>query len=135
MDPLSVIGSVVGILAVTSKLTGSLVDFIRREVEAPASMHGIVAELSALRGCLSQLQPFMQGSKQAALSEARRRESLPVSQANKNLVLGYNIVTQLYIPVNYPQIKLVLAGMFTSIHHPVECNKFTLKRSSSLVGR
>lgn len=66
MDPLSVIGSVVGILAVTSKLTGSLVDFIRREVEAPASMHGIVAELSALRRCLSQLQPFMQGSKQAA---------------------------------------------------------------------
>jgi len=66
MDPLSVIGSVIGILAVTSKLTGSLVDFIRRERDAPASMHGIVAELSALRGCLSQLQPFMQGSKQAS---------------------------------------------------------------------
>lgn len=70
-----------------------------------------------------------------ALSEARRRESLPVSQANKNLVLGYNIVTQPYIPVNDPQIKLILAGMFTSIHHPVECNKFTLTRFSSLVGR
>jgi len=66
MDPLFVIGSVVGIIAVTGKLTSSLVDFIRRERDAPASMHGILAELSALRACLSQLQPFMQGSKQAS---------------------------------------------------------------------
>lgn len=66
MDPLSIFGCVLGILTVTGKLTGSLVDFIRREKDAPASMHGIVAELSALRACLAQLQPFMQGSRQAS---------------------------------------------------------------------
>jgi len=52
-----------------------------------------------------------------SLSEARRREGLPVSEANNNLVPGYNIVAQPVIPVISPQIKLVLAGMFTSIHH------------------
>jgi len=70
-----------------------------------------------------------------ALTEARRRERLPVSQASKNLVPSYKIVAQPYIPVNYPQIKLVLAGMFTSIHHPVGFNDFTLTLFSSLAVR
>ena len=62
MDPLSIAASVVGILAVTGKLTSGLIDFIRRERNAPTSMHGIVSKLSALRACLTQLQPLVQAS-------------------------------------------------------------------------
>ena len=86
-DPLSVIGSVVGIVAVTSKLTTSLIDFVRREKDAPASMHGIVTELSALRACLAQLQPFIQGSRHASSTRTSHVSVEQIIVVNTSCVL------------------------------------------------
>lgn len=70
-----------------------------------------------------------------ALSEARRRESPPVCRVNNSLIIGYNVVSQTVISVGYPQIKLVLAGMFTLFQYPMEGDKSTLTLFSSLAGR
>lgn len=53
-----------------------------------------------------------------ALSDARRREGLPASRAKNSSITGYNVVTHTVSSVNYPQIKLVLAGMCISVRHP-----------------
>ena len=86
-EPLSLIGSVVGIVAVTSQLTTSLIDFVRREQDAPASMHGIVTELSALRACLAQLRPFVQGSRHAPSNRASRVSLEQIFVVNTSCVL------------------------------------------------
>ena len=70
-----------------------------------------------------------------ALSEARKRESPPVSRINNGVITGYNVVSQTVSSVNYSQTKLVLAGMFTSLKHPIGCDKLTLTPFSYLTGR
>lgn len=65
------------------------------------------------------------------LSEAKRRESLPISRANNSSITGYNVVSQTVISVNYPQTKLVLAGMFTLFQYLMEGDNSTLTLFSS----
>lgn len=70
-----------------------------------------------------------------ALSDEKRRESLPASRAKNNSITGYNVVTHTVTSVNCPQIKLVLAGMCTSFRLPMKGDKFTLTLFSSFAGR
>lgn len=88
MDPLSIAGSIVGILAVTGKVTNSLVHFMQREKDAPTSMHAINSELSALKICLSQLQPFLQGSRQASRTRTSQISLDQIMVINTSCVLA-----------------------------------------------
>ena len=71
MDPLSVIASITGILAVSAKITKAATTFIRKERAAPASINHIITELSDLSVCLAHFQSFIQGA-----------DSIPVNQAD-----------------------------------------------------
>ena len=62
--------SVVGILAMAAKITGSLVEVVRKERAAPTSAQRIINEVSDLSLCLTRLKPFVDGIQSA--SEARR---------------------------------------------------------------
>jgi hypothetical protein len=55
MDPLSVIASVVGILAVAAKVSSALM----KHAGAPKSIRDVQAEVDAMRGALGQLQAFI----------------------------------------------------------------------------
>ena len=61
MDPLSLLASITGILAVAAKVTSILTELIRNEKDAPSSISNIVAEVSDLRACLAQLSPLIRG--------------------------------------------------------------------------
>lgn len=63
MDPLSLIASITGVLAVAAKITTSLTHFIQREKDAPNTTHNIVAEVSDLKICLTQLKSWIQDPK------------------------------------------------------------------------
>ena len=130
MDPLSIFGCVLGILTVTDKLTGSLVDFIQREKDAPASVHGIIAELSALRACLSQLQPFMQGSRQASPTRTSQISVEQLVIINTSCVLSlseldkpmdsfklqrpFSLLDKMRLAKNEPKIRELLSRVRTS---------------------
>ncbi len=77
MDPLSVIASVTGLLSVRAKITKALLDFIRKEKSAPASIRNILAEVSDLSVCLPQLSPFRRGTENAPKS---RQAAISVEQ-------------------------------------------------------
>jgi len=72
MDPLSVLGSIAGVLAVAAKVITVLTTFISRERNAPKSTRKIVDEVSDLSICLAQLVPIIRGtgrrSRRAAVS-------------------------------------------------------------------
>lgn len=63
MAPLSLVASMAGVLAVAAKITTSLTHFIHREKDAPNTTHNIVAEVSDLRICLTQLRSWIQDPK------------------------------------------------------------------------
>ena len=77
MDPLSVIASITGILAVAAKITTTLAAFIEKDRNAPKSIRRVLTELSDLRACLDQLAPFIQGIKGA---EESRKDGISVEQ-------------------------------------------------------
>ena len=62
MDPLSVIASITGILTSAAKISTVAATLISVWREALDSVRSIVAEMSALRVCLAQLHPFIQGT-------------------------------------------------------------------------
>lgn len=86
MDPLSVLASVTGILAVAAKITFVVTGFIAKLKDAPASTHNVVKEISDLSLCLKQLAPFVKGSKHADRS---REEVVSVEQV---VVLSTSLV-------------------------------------------
>lgn len=59
MDPLSVIASISGILAVAFKISNAASGLISSWKDAPNSLHSIVSEMAALSACLAQLRPFL----------------------------------------------------------------------------
>jgi hypothetical protein len=65
MDVISALASITGLLAVAAKIISVSADFIRKEKNAPRSMHHIVKEVSDLRICLARLLPFIQGIEDA----------------------------------------------------------------------
>ena len=77
MDPLSVIASITGILAVAAKITTALAAFIEKDRDAPKSIRRVLIELSDLRVCLDQLAPFIRGIRDA---EESRKEGFSVEQ-------------------------------------------------------
>ena len=77
MDPLSIIASVTGILAVAAKITTAVTGFVQKERDAPASAHSVLSELSELTCCLAGLRPFIHGTAQA---ERSRRDAISVEQ-------------------------------------------------------
>lgn len=66
MEAISVAGSVVGILSVTAKLATGLTELIERGKNVPDSVHNLASELNNMRGCLAQLQPFLQDAQRGA---------------------------------------------------------------------
>ena len=68
MEPLSIIASIAGILSATVKISSAASSLISRWKEAPTSIHGIIAEMSALGACLAQLKPYLQGIEAVPIS-------------------------------------------------------------------
>lgn len=87
MEPLSIIGSVVGILSVTAKLTAVCTSLAEKGKHVPDSMQSMVLELDGLRGCLGQLQPFLQGTEQAAITRSAMISMDQVVTINTSCVL------------------------------------------------
>ena len=75
MDPLSVIASITGILAVVAKITTALAVFIDKDRNAPTSVRRMLTELSDLRVCLAKLMPFIQGTRNA---DKARKDAISV---------------------------------------------------------
>lgn len=63
MDPISAAASIVGLLNAASKITESLVKFIRSVRDAPRLAQTVLLEISDVSACLSQLQRYLLGSK------------------------------------------------------------------------
>ncbi|KAL2038137.1 hypothetical protein N7G274_009084 [Stereocaulon virgatum] len=59
MDVISALASITGLLAVAAKIISVSPDFIKKEKNAPRSMHNIAKEVSDLRFCLARLLPFI----------------------------------------------------------------------------
>ena len=70
MDPLSVIASVTGLLAVIAKVSTTVNGIAKKMGNAPDSIHSLVNEISDLSVCLVQLQPFVRGTRSPARSRA-----------------------------------------------------------------
>lgn len=77
MDPLSVIASITGILAVAAKITAAVTEFIGKERDAPRSIRSVLMELSDLTSCLAHLEMFVRGAKDAPKT---RRDAISVEQ-------------------------------------------------------
>ncbi|KAL8782433.1 MAG: hypothetical protein Q9195_009641 [Heterodermia aff. obscurata] len=70
MDPLSMIASVTGLLAVIAKVTTTVNDIAKKIGNAPDSIRDLINETSDLSVCLVQLQPFVRGIQSPAASRA-----------------------------------------------------------------
>ena len=68
MDPLSITVSIIGILGMAAKVTGTLQEFVRKDASTAASALRIIAEVSDLSTCLARLQPLLQSMKDAPVS-------------------------------------------------------------------
>ena len=77
MDPLSIIASVTGILAVAAKATTTLTTFFTNMKKCPASAHSLLREITDLSACLSQVQAFLLGDQEA---DQNRMQLLMVEQ-------------------------------------------------------
>ena len=77
MDPLSIIASVAGILAVTTKLISTLTVFSKNVTRCPGSAQNILRETTDLHACVSQVQAFILGDQEA---ETSRMQLLMVEQ-------------------------------------------------------
>ena len=62
-EPISVIASITGLLAVTAKVAALAKEYIQKERNAPGSMSNVLQEMSDFSICLNQLQPFIQGTR------------------------------------------------------------------------
>ena len=62
-EPISVIASITGLLAVTAKVAALAKEYIQKERNTPSSMSNVLQEMSDLSMCLTQLQPFIQGTR------------------------------------------------------------------------
>lgn len=88
MDPLSVVASVTGVLAVTAKITSSLTGFVKREKEAPKSIQKVITEVSDLNVCLAQLAPYIQKFENVPKSRAAHISVEQVIVINTSCVLA-----------------------------------------------
>ena len=77
MDPLTIIASVTGILAVTTKVIATLTTFSKNVKRCPGSAHNVLREAADLHVCVSQVQPFILGNREA---ETPRMQLLMVEQ-------------------------------------------------------
>lgn len=71
------LASVAGILAVSAKITTAVTEFIQSVGDVPESTRSVLTEVSDLSLCLSQLMPFLRGTRTA---ERTRRDGISVEQ-------------------------------------------------------
>ena len=77
MEPISIIASITGVLLGAAQITKVVSDFIEKEKDAPKSAQSVVLELSDLSLCLSQLAPFIKGTRHA---ERGRQACISIEQ-------------------------------------------------------
>ena len=77
MDPLSIIASVTGILAVAAKVTTTVTTVFRNLKKCPASAQCVLREIADLGACVAQVQGFLLGDQEADQS---RMQLLMVEQ-------------------------------------------------------
>lgn len=77
MDPLSIIASVAGILAVTTKTIKTLTAFSNNVKKSPSSAQNVLREAADLHVCVSQVQAFILGEQ---IAETSRMQLLMVEQ-------------------------------------------------------
>lgn len=70
MDPLSAAGSIVGLIGVTATTTRILKTFINTVKNAPDLAKNVLAEVTEISACLTQLQAFLLGTKVMSRSRA-----------------------------------------------------------------
>lgn len=87
MEPLSIAASVVGILSVTATLATGLTELIAKAKDVPESIRSLVTELSNVRACLAQLQPFLQDSERRLTSRSAMISLEQVLTINTSYVL------------------------------------------------
>ena len=95
MDPLSILASVTGILAVAAKITTVVTKFHQSVGYVPASTRSVLTEVSDLSLCLGQLTPFLRGTRTA---EKTRRDGISVEQVvaiSTSLVLSISELEKL----------------------------------------
>ena len=95
MDPLSILASVTGVLAVAAKITTVVTKFIQNVGDVPTSTHSVLTEVSDLSLCLNQLTPFLRGTRTA---ERTRRDGISVEQVvaiSTSLVLSISELERL----------------------------------------
>lgn len=71
MDPLSAAGSIVGLIGVTATTTRILKTFINTVKNAPDLAKNVLAEVTEISACLTQLQAFLLGTKECQGLEHR----------------------------------------------------------------
>ena len=82
--------------SVTAKLISVSTDLIKRGKHVPDSVHSIASELSDLRGCLSQLRPYLHGIEQASIT---RRSMISLDQVvtiNTSCVLTLSELEEMF---------------------------------------
>lgn len=77
MEPLSVAASIIGLLATSAKIVTVVTELVRREKDAPQSLHRVLTEISELNTCLAHLAPFIQGTKS---TERGRKDAISLEQ-------------------------------------------------------
>ena len=95
MDPLSITASVTGVMAVVAKITTVVTRFIQSVEDVPASTRSVLTEVSDLSLCLSQLTPFLRGTR---IAERTRRDGISVEQVvaiSTSLVLSISELEEL----------------------------------------
>lgn len=63
MDPISAAASIIGLLGAVSKVSESLIKFIRSVQGAPKLAQTVLLEVTDVGACLGQLQRYLLGSK------------------------------------------------------------------------
>lgn len=87
MEALSIAASVLGILSVTAKLATGLTELIERGKNVPDSIQSLVSELNDIRGCLVQLQPFLEDTQRSSTSRTAMISLDQVVTINTSCVL------------------------------------------------
>lgn len=111
MDPLSVIASITGILAVAAKITTAITGFIEKDQDAPNSTRSVLTEVSDLSLCLTQLAPFIRGIRDA---ERIRKDAISVEQVvviSTLLVLNISELEKMLDSFNLDQPMSMTARM------------------------
>lgn len=77
MEPLSVAASIIGLLTASAKIVTVVTELVRREKDAPRSLHRVLTEVSELNTCLAYLAPFIQGAKS---TDRGRKDAISLEQ-------------------------------------------------------